>query len=421
MFKFHNGFLCLQQGDHAIKLKDIAQKRTNPFYLYDLDGMKDWYQLFRKSLPSHTETFYAMKANNNFQVLKTFQEEGSGVDVVSGGEITLAEKTGFQPNKMIFSGVGKSQEEIEMALQWDLLQINVESLEELKAIHSIAKNLNKIAPIALRVNPDVDIESHPYIRTGRMDHKFGIDTDQIPQVLEFIRQNKKTLDLQGLSQHIGSQIFDLRSTLKAAQSLKSLYETLIQEGFNLKTLDLGGGLGVDYQAFGLEKDRLLLKEYGQMLKKLFENFSGRIFLEPGRFLTARFGMLCVRVEYVKKTPHKTFAIVNSGMHHFLRPALYQAAHQILPFQKNIKQESYDVVGTICETGDIFGKDVNLPSLKAKDWLALADTGAYGHVMANHYNLQVPVEEAPFSKGVRLNSPSILTMVYGKEVNHTDPV
>ena len=411
MFEFHDGFLCLQQGDHCIKLKDIAQKGAAPFYLYDLDGMRDWYQLFRKSVPSHTEVFYAMKANNNFQILKIFQEEGAGVDVVSGGEITLAKKMGFQPDKMIFSGVGKNQEEITMALQWGLLQINVESLEELKAIHHIAKSLNKVAPITLRVNPDVDIESHPYIRTGRVDHKFGIDTNQIPQVLDFIKKNRKTLDLQGLSQHIGSQIFDLKSILKAAQSLKSLYETLLQEGFDLKTLDLGGGLGVDYQASGLTKDRLQLREYGKMLEKLFENFSGRVLVEPGRFLTARFGMLCVRVEYVKKTPHKTFAIVNSGMHHFLRPALYQATHQILPFQKSPKQEPYDVVGTICETGDIFGKNVTLPRLKAGDWLALADTGAYGHVMSNHYNLQIPVEEAPFSGGVRLNSPSILSMVY----------
>lgn len=414
MFEFQNDFLCLRQGNRCIKLKDIAQKETTPFYLYDLDGIRDWYQLFRKNIPSHVEVFYAMKANNNFQVLKVFQEEGAGVDVVSGGEITLAKKMGFPSDKIIFSGVGKSREEIIMALQWDLLQTNVESLEELKIIHHIAKSSSRIASIALRVNPDVDIESHPYIRTGRMDHKFGIDKDQLPQALDFIKQNRKTLYLQGLSQHIGSQIFDLKSILKAAGSLKSLYESLLQDGFDLKTLDLGGGLGVDYQDSGLKKERLLLNEYGKILKKLFKNFPGRVFVEPGRFLTARFGVLCARVEYVKKTPHKIFAIVNSGMHHFLRPALYQAIHQILPFQKNSEKETYDVVGAICETGDIFGKNVILPPLKAGDWLALADTGAYGHVMSNHYNLQIPVKEVPFSRGNQLNSPSILPMVYGEE-------
>lgn len=417
MFEFQDNHLCLKQGNHSIKLKDIVQKETTPFYLYDLDGMRDWYKLFRNSIPSRTGIFYAMKANNNFQVLKAFQEEGAGLDVVSGGEITLAKKTGFSPDKVIFSGVGKSKEEITMALQWGLLQINVESPEELKAIHHIAKSLNQTASIALRMNPNVDIESHPYIRTGRVDHKFGIDENQIPQILDFIKQNRNTLYLQGLSQHIGSQIFDLKSVLKAAQNLKSLYKNLLQKGFALKTLDLGGGLGVDYHSFGLDKDTLLLQKYGKMLKELFTDFSGPILLEPGRFLTARFGMLCTRVEYVKKTPHKTFAIVNSGMHHFLRPALYQAIHRILPLQTNSKKETYDVVGTICETGDIFGKDVTLPTLKAGDWLALADTGAYGYVMSNHYNLQVPVKEIPFSNGIRLDSPSILSMVYGEKDSH----
>ena len=413
MFEFQGDCLCLKQGDHSIKLKDITQGKKNPFYLYDLDGIRDWYHLFRKNVPSSTEVFYAMKANNNFQVLKAFQEEGAGVDVVSGGEITLAKEVGFPPDKMIFSGVGKTSEEITTALKWGLLQINVESLEELKAIHHIAKNLNKSASIALRMNPDVDVESHPYIRTGRADHKFGIDESQLPEILEFIKQNSKTLSLQGLSQHIGSQIFDLESVLKAAQSLKSLYENLLKEGFSLKTLDIGGGLGVDYHSSGLDKERLLLNKYGKVLKELFQNFPGRIFVEPGRFLIARFGLLCVRVEYVKKTSSKTFAIVNSGMHHFLRPALYQATHRILPLRTGSKTEIYDVAGTICETGDIFGKNVTLPTLKPGDWLALADTGAYGHVMSNNYNLQVPVKEVPFSKGIRMDSPSILTMVYGE--------
>lgn len=412
MFEFQGDCLCLKQGDHSIKLEDIAQRENKPFYLYDLDGIRNWYRLFRNTLPSSTEVFYAMKANNNFQVLKTFQKEGVGVDVVSGGEIALAKEAGFPPDKMIFSGVGKTSEEITTALQWGLLQINVESLEELKAIHHIAKNFKKSASIALRINPDVDVESHPYIRTGRVDHKFGIDESQIPEILEFIKQNHKILHLQGLSQHIGSQIFDLKSVLKAAQSLKSLYEKLLREGFDLKTLDMGGGLGVDYNSPGLDKDRLLLNEYGKTLEKLFKGFSGRIFVEPGRFLIARFGLLCIRVEYVKKTPHKTFAIVNSGMHHFLRPALYQATHRILPLRAGPKKEIYDVVGTICETGDIFGKDITLPTLKPGDWLALADTGAYGHVMSNNYNLQIPVQEVPFSQGTRLDSPSILPLVYG---------
>ena len=400
MFSFQKGFLCLTQDRSHIKLSDTAKKEKTPFYLYDLDGMRDRYRLFSKTVKG--EVFYAMKANNNLQVLKTFQKEGAGVDVVSGGEISRAEEAGFPPGKMIFSGVGKTKEEISTALQRKILQINVESLEELKATASIARNLKVKAPVALRINPNVDFKSHPYIKTGLTEHKFGIDVRQIPEILDFIKQRREDIGLQGLSQHIGSQIFDLKPVVESAERLKSLYETLRREGFPLKTLDIGGGLGVDYNSFGLEKDRLLLISFGSAMEKLFQNFSGRVFTEPGRFLTARFGLLCAEVLYVKKTPYKNFAVINSGMHHFLRPALYQAVHQIHPFRERDKKETYDVVGTVCETGDFFGKNVTLPVLKAGDLLAVGDTGAYGHVMSNNYNLQTPVREIPFSRGQKVS-------------------
>ena len=403
MFEFQDDRLCLKQGHCNVRLHDIARKEKTPFYLYDLDGMRDFSRVFRKALVPRAEVFYAMKANSNFQVLKVFQKEGLGVDVVSGGEMARAREAGFPPDKIIFSGVGKTREELKTAIEWGLLQINVESLEELKALAQTARRRRKKASVALRVNPGVDVETHPYIRTGRVDHKFGIDTAQIPSALDFIKQNREVLHFCGLSQHIGSQIFDLKSVSEAIQNLKSLYEKLLQEGFPLKTLDIGGGLGVDYGAVGLEKDCLLLKEYGKTLRKMFRGFPARVFLEPGRFLTARFGLLCVRVEYVKKTPRKTFAIVNSGLHHFLRPALYRAEHRILPFRQSAKKKIFDVVGVICETGDVFGKDVTLPPVKAGDWLAVADTGAYGYVMSNNYNLQLPVKEIPFSRGRCLSS------------------
>ena len=403
MFDFQDDRLCLRQGRCNVWLRDIARREKTPFYLYDLDGMRDFSRVFRKALVPRAEVFYAMKANSNLQVLKAFHGEGLGVDVVSGGEMARAGEAGFSPDKIIFSGVGKTREELKTAIEWGLLQINVESLEELKVLAQIARRLRKKASVALRINPGVDVETHPYIRTGRMDHKFGIDTDQVSSALDFVKQNREVLHFCGLSQHIGSQIFDLKSVSRAVQSLKTLYEKCLQEGFPLKTLDIGGGLGVDYGAVGLEKDSLLLSRYGKVLKKLFQGFPGRIFLEPGRFLTARFGLLCVRVEYVKKTPRKTFAIVNSGLHHFLRPALYQAEHRILPFRQSAKQKIFDVAGVICETGDVFGKDVTLPPVKAGDWLALADTGAYGYVMSNNYNLQLPVKEISFSRGRRLSS------------------
>ena len=403
MFKYIKDQLVLEQGESILHLEDLAQKEKTPFYIYDLEGMKGWYQEFLNQTSDQLKVYFAMKANSNKHVLKTFNSLGSGVDVVSGGEARLAEEVGFAPEKIIFSGVAKSEEELEMAISKNFFQINVESFEELQRIIQISKKLKKQAVIGLRLNPNVDFESHPYIKTGLVGHKFGIDNQDLPQILQLIRLHKKEIQFQGLSMHLGSQIFDLNPLYQAIRNIKSIFEDLKKEFVSLKVLDIGGGLGVDYSKKDFESDKLLLKKFGENFQTLFTNFPGEVLIEPGRFLVARFGLLCSKIEYVKKAYNKKFIILNSGMNHFLRPALYKGRHRILPFSLNFNQKSefYDVVGPICETGDTFVEKYPLTPVKSGDWLAIADTGAYGYVMSNSYNLQIPVKEICFKSGKKL--------------------
>ncbi len=403
MFKYIKNQLVLEQGEHILPLQTIAQKEKTPFYIYDIQGIKEWYKNFLDHSSHQLKVFFSMKSNSNEHVLKAFKELGAGVDVVSGGEALLAQSMGFVPEKIIFSGVGKSVEELEMGISQQFFQINVESFEELQRMIPIAKKLKKKVFIGLRLNPNIDCETHPYIKTGLMGHKFGIEETELPSILSFIKSHPEEVVLQGLSMHLGSQIFDLDPLYKAIEHIKTLFEDLKKEFPSLETLDIGGGLGVDYNRDGLEGERLLLEKFGQNFRDIFKGFSGKILAEPGRFLVARFGLLCAKVEYVKKTPYKKIIILNSGMNHFLRSALYGAKHRILPFllDNKKKKEPYDVVGPICETGDTFAQNYPLLPVKEGDWLALADVGAYGYVMSNQYNLQISVQEMGFFSGKRL--------------------
>ena len=398
MFCYRYKQLILKQGETSLPLIEIAKKEKSPFYLYDIQGLREWYQFFSSQMPA--QVFFAMKSNFNKWLLKALQKEGAGVDVVSGGEASLAMECGFSPQKIVFSGVGKSKEELEMALRKKFFQINVESFEELKRLAQISSQKNQVAPIALRITPNIDFPSHPYIKTGLSGHKFGLEISELKEILAFIKKSP-SLSLQGLSMHLGSQIFDLKPLLQAIQFLKRLYEQLKQENWALKTLDIGGGLGINYQKEDQEQEKARLTEFGQALKDLFKNSSAQLLTEPGRFLVARFGLLCAKVEYVKKSSKKQFVILNSGMNHFLRPALYSAQHRILSFKLNETLQKYDVVGPICETGDSFAKDILLPEIKEGEYLAIADTGAYGFVMANSYNLQLPVTETAYDQAKKL--------------------
>lgn len=401
MFLYEKDNLVLKQGEHLLSVKEIAGDMITPFYLYDIQGLKDWYRFFLQATNNRLKVFFAMKSNFNKQILKAFLEEGSGLDVVSGGEARLAQELGFSPQKLIFSGVGKSVLELEEAVTKSFFQINVESFEELKRLEAICRKQNKACKIGLRINPNVDFNSHPYIKTGLRGHKFGFEEEELPCILKFIRSHE-FIHLQGLSFHLGSQIFDLDPLFKAISHLKKIYEALKKEHYPLEVLNIGGGLGVNYQNSDFDEEKTRLKDFGEGLNHLLEDFDGTVITEPGRVLVARFGILCAKIEYIKKSPEKQFAILNSGMNHFLRPALYGAKHRILPLEKsNNGKEMYDVVGPICETGDTIAEDYPLPNLKSGDWLAIADTGAYGFVMANQYNLQLPVQEICFDQGKKI--------------------
>ena len=395
MFEYKNNKLFLS-GKKDLLIEDLVKNKDQAFYLYDKEGLKDFLQFFLKEVDM--DVFFAMKANSNLKLLESFKNLGTGVDVVSMGEAKEAMKVGFKGEDIVFSGVGKTKKELEEACKENFFQINVESLPELKKLNEVAKNLNHKARIGLRINPDVDFESHPYIKTGLSGHKFGFEEEEIPALLEALK-DLKNLHLQGLSMHIGSQILDLSPFYEALRKFRKLFEDLKEKVPSLSVLDIGGGIGVNYESRDLETEKKLVKEFGKNSKEIFKDFQGKIICEPGRVLCAKFGMLLAKILYIKKSPSKEFIILNSGMNHFLRPALYGAKHQILALKKDKPLKNYDVVGPICETGDTFLKECPLPSsLKEGDWLGIADTGAYGFVMANHYNKHDLPKEIVFDEG-----------------------
>lgn len=399
MFCYKKDTLILQQGDQHIPIKDLVKNRNQACYLYDIYGIRSWYKYFLQATNHQLKIFFAMKSNFNLEVLKTFQKQGSGIDVVSIGEVRRAQEAGFLYKDIVFSGVGKNFEELSLAVKDDYFQINVESFQELQRLAHICKIQNKSCAIGLRVNPNIRCETHPYIQTGLQGHKFGFLESEIPNLLQYITKNP-CLKLQSLSMHIGSQIQDLEPFIQAISCLKDLYISVKKQGYPLQVMDIGGGLGINYNHPNFEEEKIKITRFGEALKNILTGFDDQVIMEPGRFLIARHGVLCAQVEYIKKTPTKTFIILNSGMNHFLRPALYKAKHRILslsnPYGKPVKK--YDIVGPICETGDTLVQDYLLPETQAGSWLLIADTGAYGFVMANSYNLQYPIEEIAIDHG-----------------------
>jgi diaminopimelate decarboxylase len=332
---------------------------------------------------------YALKANTNATLVKVLHAAGAGVDVVSLGELEHALHLGFAPEKIVFSGVGKSAQELHRAVEVDIAQINIESLPELLRLLRICQAEHKTARVAVRLNPDVEAKTHPYIQTGFRDNKFGVDEATLPELLDVIANHPAHLSLQGLTLHIGSQIRDLQAFREAFKKTKFLWLALKKRFANLCTLDIGGGLGIDYTAAASDADARALKAYlqlvGEELGDLPEDV--RLLAEPGRILVARCGLLICQVEYIKQTAFKNFAIVNTGMHHLLRPALYQAHHRIERVSGGAGAPVvYDVVGPICESSDTLGRARPLARLAEGDKLAVFDAGAYGAVMACQYNL-----------------------------------
>ncbi|MCO5144355.1 MAG: diaminopimelate decarboxylase [Oligoflexia bacterium] len=385
--KYQDGSLVFGETNF-VSLEKIAQKKSDPFYVYDLDGMKSRLHYLKKSFPG-ISPHYAMKANSADRILKMFAQEGSGVDVVSGGEIRHALKTGFKAKDIIFSGVGKSRTELELAIGEEIKQINVESPQELLRIIAMSKAMNKKPKVAFRINPDVDAKTHPYITTGFRENKFGMGEHFVPELRAILTSNPNTVDLCGLTLHIGSQLQDILPIKDAIQKTLPLFYQFKQEGHQMRTFDVGGGLGIPYNEEHTfpSKDYALLNGYGKMLQEALQGFTGEVLCEPGRILVGSCGVLVGEVQYIKETPFRSFLIVNTGIHHMMRPALYQAYHRILPVRSNDNREQriYDIVGPICESSDVLGRERTLYEIKPGEHIAIADSGAYGYSMASYYN------------------------------------
>ncbi len=364
-------------------LSSLARKHGTPLYVYSQQRILDKLTTLQDAFSMPLHVHFAMKANNFPPVLKLLSKNKTGVDVVSAGEINRALECGFKPQKIIFSGVGKSVEEITLALRKEIFSLNVEGPQELERIGLLAKRLRKKAGVSFRLNPNVNPKTHPYITTGFRNNKFGMDKSFLPLLLKTLNKYKKNISLLGLDFHIGSQLTEIAPIEEALVKSIPIYKDLQGQGFPLSHFDIGGGIGISYEG----QKTINLNDYAKRLEKHLRPLGCQIMCEPGRYLVADAGVLLTEVEYIKKTPFKNFVIVNTGMHHLIRPALYQAYHEIQPL-KNTGRKKFkaDVVGPICESADYLAQDRMLPEVKQGEILCIYDAGAYGQVMASHYNL-----------------------------------
>ncbi|MBI4445885.1 MAG: diaminopimelate decarboxylase [Acidobacteria bacterium] len=368
-------------------LEAVARQVGTPCYVYSRSAIIENFHSFRTTFIEVDPLIcYSVKANSNLAVLQILNQEGSGFDVVSAGELYRLEKIGVDPRKVIFSGVGKTVGELEAALEIGIGIINVESLEELELLTHVAVRKRIKPHISFRINPDVDALTHPYIATGLRQHKFGINLEELEDIIRAL-QSRPQLELTGLSCHIGSQILDVQPFLDAFLKLRELADALRRRGFAMVHLDLGGGIGIPYRSETPPR----LTTYAEFLK---ENQNGyQIIFEPGRFIVGNAGVLLNQVLYNKVSQAKRFIVVDGAMNDLLRPSLYQSYHEILPVKKSEKEGiQADVVGPICESGDFFAKDRVLPQLQAGEYLAVMNAGAYGFVLSSNYNSRPRVAE-----------------------------
>lgn len=381
----------LRFGPFKKDLVSLCANYMRPIYVYDLDFIAQRYQALSKALHG-VRLFYAMKANPNFEVLQKFKSLGAGADVVSLGEIKRALESGFTPGDIVYSGVGKTRHEISEALRLGIYQINVESLPELERIGTLAKTMGMKASVALRLNPDIDIKTHPYIATGLKDNKFGMELSLIPALTRCLKSYPESLELVGVSLHLGSQMLEFSGYQEALNRLKAVYIGLQKDFSTLKRFDFGGGLGIFYDRLDLELEQSLLNDYSKITLETLGDLQCELQSEPGRWLVGHAGVLISEVQYVKETSAKKFVILDAGMNHLIRPTLYEADHLILPLIKKEGSIKTDIVGPICESSDFFAKDRTLTAVGQGDFVAIMDTGAYGYSMSSVYNLQeLPLE------------------------------
>jgi diaminopimelate decarboxylase len=386
-----NQFFC-----EDVPLREIAEEYDTPLYVYSRAQILENYHTIDNAFGSIDHvTCYALKANSNLSILKMLAEAGAGADVVSAGELFLALKAGYSPEKIAFAGVGKREDEIEYALQQKIFCFNVESTEELQMISRSALRLGTKARISLRINPDIDAQSHPYITTGLQSTKFGIEASKALDVYQYAA-TLSSLELVGIHTHIGSQITKIEPFAATANYVVGLVGKLREAGINLTHIDFGGGFGVQYT--GAISHEALPQEEGAGISvpspvefltavlPILQSTGCSIWIEPGRALIAHAGILLTRVISVKENSIKKFVIVDSGMNDLIRPSLYQAYHQIVPVSiDTYEHEKVDIVGPICENSDFFARERLLAKVKAGDYLAVLSTGAYGFALSSNYN------------------------------------
>ena len=376
--KYENTELYIEN----VSVNDIATQYGTPCYVYSRAAIEDNWRAFENAFTNHSHLIcYAVKANSNLGILNLFARNGAGFDIVSQGELERVLIAGGDPQKIIFSGVGKKSDEISRALDVDIFCFNVESESELERIQKIAAEKNKIARIALRINPNIDAKTHPYIATGLNENKFGI---AIKEVLRLSRQIQTMPHLQliGIGSHIGSQLTEVAPFLEAAVCLTEIASQFAKEGINLQTINVGGGLGITYQnEVPPSIDKYITTICDQLAQSPY-----KIIIEPGRAMIGNAGILLTRVEYIKPTEKKNFAIVDAGMNDLIRPSLYNAWHDIMlgTLHPGKDSKTYDIVGPVCESADFLGVERDLP-LQVNDILAVCSVGAYGFSMSSNYN------------------------------------
>ena len=389
-FNYKNGRLHAED----VALSDIAEQVGTPFYAYSTATLTRHFNVFADALRGlNALVCYAVKANSNQAVIRTLAGLGAGADVVSGGELTRALKAGVKARNIVFSGVGKTDAEIRMALKAGIKQINVESEPELERISAVASDMGVEAPIALRVNPDVDANTHEKISTGKLENKFGIEWTRVHEVYAKAA-NLPGIKVRGLAMHIGSQLLDLQPFRDAYVRAGDLVAILRADGLSVEVLDIGGGLGIPYGGEG-EADAPNPEAYAQVVRETLGGLDVELVLEPGRMITGNSGVLVTGVIYVKEGATRTFLIVDAGMNDLIRPTLYSAFHNIVPETEPAKGAELidvDIVGPICETGDTFAKDRRLPAVKAGDLLVMRTAGAYGAVQSSTYNTRPLIAE-----------------------------
>ena len=362
-----------------VPLVEIVERVGTPCYVYSSAQIRENYRRLTDAFADVDPLIcYSVKANSNLAILHLLQQESCGFDVVSGGELFRTQAVGADPRKVVFSGVGKTPQEMEMAVEGEILSLNLESIQELEQLIDLTRQRGLQARIGLRINPDIDAETHPYIATGLRDHKFGIDTDQIERTLNLL-DTAPQIQLNGLGFHIGSQILDVQPFIDAFVKLKSWADKLGERGLEIQHLDLGGGFGIPYQG-EITPD---LERYATFLTKARDGY--QILMEPGRAIVGDAGILLTGVLYQKSSHGKRFLVVDAGMNDLLRPTLYQAYHEVLPIQEKERWMTADVVGPICESGDFFAHDRHVPDSSPGECLAIMNAGAYGFVLASNYN------------------------------------